>query len=94
MDAFLTELKKQMEFLAAEYMVWFRSSNMKISVKMRAQPFLSCFCDDCIDRGRDVLDGGSRYPSVHGAVCMGIGTMADSLAAVESVVFLQKKYTL
>ena len=94
MEDFLNAFKKQMEYLAAEYMTWFRSVNTQISVEMRAQPFLSCFCDDCLERGLDVLNGGSIYPSIHGAVCMGIGTIADSLAAVESVVFYKKKYTL
>ncbi|MFR1519336.1 MAG: pyruvate formate lyase family protein, partial [Clostridia bacterium] len=94
MTDFLNAVRIQMEFLAAEYMAWFRAANMQISLQMRVQPFLSCFCNDCIERGLDVLAGGSVYPSIHGAVCMGIGTMADSLAAVESVVFQQKKHTL
>ena len=34
------------------------------------------------------------YPSVHGAAVMGIATMADSLAAIESVVFERKTVDL
>ena len=38
--------------------------------------------------------GGAVYPSVHGAALMGVGTMTDSLAAVEQVVFMDKAATL
>jgi hypothetical protein len=57
-------------------------------------PFMSLFCDDCIDRGMDINCGGAKYFSVHGACGMGIGTVADSLAAIEKVVFNDKYCTL
>ncbi|MBR4661885.1 MAG: glycyl radical protein, partial [Clostridia bacterium] len=54
----------------------------------RTSPFLSCFCELCIERGRDINDGGALYPSVHGAALMGIGTVSDSLSAIEKTVFV------
>ncbi len=94
MDEFVSALEAQMEFGAAEYVRLFKNENERYSKTQYAQPFLSCFCQDCIGRGLDINDGGAIYPSVHGAGCMGIATMADSLAAIEQVVFEEKKATL
>lgn len=57
-------------------------------------PFLSCFCRDCIGRAKDINMGGTVYPSVHGAALMGVGTLSDSLAAIEKVIFVDKEATL
>lgn len=42
----------------------------------------------------DVYNYSMVYPSVHGAVLMGVGTTSDSLAAIEKVVFIDKEATL
>ena len=94
MQAFLDAVTHQMEAGAAEYMAMFRNENDRYNRDAYTQPFLSCFCRDCIARGRDINDGGALYPSVHGAGCMGIATVADSLAAVEKVVYEEKSVTL
>lgn len=94
MEEFLFEFKKQLAFGAKEYMAGFKVSNGLYNKDFIKQPFLSCFCYDCIGRGLDINDGGAFYPSVHGAACMGIATVSDSLAAIEDLVFNQGKYTL
>jgi pyruvate formate-lyase/glycerol dehydratase family glycyl radical enzyme len=94
MDAFIAALVKQMEFGAAEYMARFRNENDRYNRINYIQPFQSCFCRCCIERGLDINDGGALYPSVHGAGCMGIGTFADSLSAIEEVVYNKKAVTL
>jgi len=94
METFLAEYTRQMRHGAAAYMADFHAKNRKIDVRFREQPFLSCFCRDCIERGLDINDGGAVYPSVHGVAVMGIATVADSLAVVEELVFRQRKYTL
>jgi len=94
MDEVVEKLHLQMKAGAAEYAAFFLNDNDRWNRERYAQPFLSCFCRDCIGRGLDINDGGTIYPSVHGAACMGIGTMADSLAAIERVVFEEKKVTL
>lgn len=83
MDAFHAQLVRG----AAEYVQRFKNENERYNRGRYTQPFLSCFCIDCIGRGLDIRDGGALYPSVHGAGCMGIGTLADALAAVERCVF-------
>jgi pyruvate formate-lyase/glycerol dehydratase family glycyl radical enzyme len=94
MEKFIQAFKKQMIYGAADYMARFRNENDRYNKTAYTQPFLSCFCDDCIERGLDINDGGAVYPSVHGAGCMGIATVADSLAAVEYVVYNNKMTTL
>lgn len=94
MKQFITALKTQMEYGAADYMTRFRNENDRYNKIAYMQPFLSCFCQCCIERGLDINDGGAFYPSVHGAGCMGIATMADSLAAIEDVVYNQHAATL
>ncbi|MBR4100143.1 MAG: DUF3029 family protein [Clostridia bacterium] len=94
MQEFMTVFEKQLIFGAAEYYATFNKDNSFINQAYYPEPFLSCFCYDCIGRGLDINNGGSKYPSVHGAAVMGIGTTADSLAAIEKVVFTDKRATL
>ncbi len=94
MQEFTERFEKQLAYGAAEYCAEFNRKNNSINQEYYPEPFLSCFCNDCIGRGLDINNGGSKYPSVHGACAMGIGTTADSLAAIEKVVFVDKKATL
>ena len=94
MAEFMEAYEKQLAYGAAEYCALFDSRNRSIDQTYFPEPFLSCFCHDCIGRGLDINNGGSKYPSVHGAALMGIGTVSDSLAAIEKVVFVDKKATL
>lgn len=90
MDDLMNALETQMRYGAAEYVFVFKNENERYNAERYQAPFLSCFCRDCIGRGLDINNGGALYPSVHGAGVMGIGTMADSLAAVEKVVFTDR----
>lgn len=94
MEAFMAAYESQLRQGVAEYCAMFHATNDSINQEYYAEPFLSCFCEDCIGRGLDINNGGSKYPSVHGAALMGIGTVADSLAAIEKVVFGDKAATL
>jgi len=94
MDAFMREFERQIAYSAGEYVTWFNCANDNVNYKNRQNVFMSMLCDDCIGRGMDINCGGALYPSVHGACGMGIGTIADSLAAIEKVVFQDKVCTL
>jgi formate C-acetyltransferase len=52
-------------------------------------PFLSVVIDDCISKGRDYLDGGPRYNTNY-IQCCGLGTVTDSLSALEKHVYTDK----
>lgn len=94
MKEFMELFEKQLAFGAADYAARFQKENNGINQEYFPEPFLSCFCHDCIGRGLDINNGGSIYPSVHGAALMGIGTTADALAAIEKVVFVDQKASL
>ena len=94
MAEFMERFEKELAYGVEEYVAIFNSRNDSINQNYYPQPFLSCFCDDCIGKGLDINNGGSRYPSVHGAALMGIGTVSDSLAAIEKVVFIDRSATL
>lgn len=94
MEEFMAAFMTQLKFGAAEYMMHFRNESDRYHRINYTQSYLSCYCRDCIGRGLDINMGGAVYPSAHGAGCEGIATVADSLAAVEEVVFRQKKVTL
>ncbi len=94
MEEFMHRYEKQLDRGADVYFLHFNNKNDRLNPKNYCQPFLSCFCRDCIGRGLDINDGGAIYPSAHGAVLMGIGTVSDALAAIEKVVFVDHEATL
>lgn len=94
MADFLAAFSRQLDHAAEEYYARFRAQNDGINQAYYPEPFLSCFCDDCIGRGLDINGGGAKYPSVHGAAVMGIGTVADAFAAIERVVYDDRAATL
>ena len=57
-------------------------------------PFGSALIGDCLERGRDMFQGGSRYPPIRPISGRGLATGADSLLAVKKLVFEQGRYTL
>jgi pyruvate formate-lyase/glycerol dehydratase family glycyl radical enzyme len=56
-------------------------------------PFLSLITDDCIARGLDYNEGGARYNTSY-VQGVGIGTLTDSLAALESQVFRERMVSM
>jgi formate C-acetyltransferase len=56
-------------------------------------PLLSALTADCVERCLDVNMGGARYPSNHGIAGMGIGSVADALAAAKCFVYGTGRYT-
>lgn len=56
--------------------------------RVNPSPVISGTMDCCIAKGRDVSNAGTQY-STSGVMCAGIGTVADSLAAINYLVFQQ-----
>lgn len=94
MDILMERLETQLKAGIREYVENFNRYNDLPHPENYTSPFLSLFCKDCIGRGLDINMGGALYPSVHGAALMGVGTMCDSLAAIEQVVFTDKTTTM
>jgi len=94
MEDFMAAFEAQLRVGAKNYVERFNHINFVPDAENHQSPFLSGFCDDCIELGIDINRGGSKYPSVHGAAVMGIATIADSLAAIDTLVYRNKVLTL
>jgi formate C-acetyltransferase len=56
-------------------------------------PFLSLLIDDCIAKGMDYNEGGAKYNTTY-IQGVGLGTITDSLAAIQHSVFNEKQETM
>jgi formate C-acetyltransferase len=61
--------------------------------RLMPAPFLSVLTDDCIRNGRDYNAGGARYNNTY-IQGVGIGSLADALAAIRVAVFEEKRLGL
>lgn len=58
------------------------------------KPLMSLMMEGCMESGRDVSAGGCVHNWGPGLIWSGLGTYADSMAAIKKLVFDEKKYTL
>ena len=56
-------------------------------------PLLSATFEDCMSRGVDRTDGGCRY-FYTGTACRGLANTANALAAIERLVYRERRYAL
>jgi len=56
-------------------------------------PFYSAFMDDCIEKGKDISDGGCRYYETDFQLAS-LTNAADSLCAIKKLCYDDKEYTL
>ncbi len=56
-------------------------------------PLLSALMDGCLEKGKDVIEGGARYNS-SGATIIGLAEVVDSLNAIREFVFDKKSVSL
>jgi len=57
-------------------------------------PFSSSLVNDCVKKGKDIADGGTRYSFGDGVCLVGVVDAANSLAAIKKLVFEEKKLTM
>ena len=57
-----------------------------------AQPLLSCFVNDCLERGLDIEWGGARHNWIMPSF-VGLANLADSLNVIEELIFASKRLT-
>ena len=88
MEAYKQQLKATIQ-----YVTGITSACDALRGKYVPCPFLSAVMDGCMDKGRDIRDGGAIYnfTTFNG---VGIATAADSLAAIKKVVFEDKRLTM
>ena len=88
MDAFAIQVNHMVERMIDDMQIIEKGNQ-----KYHPTPFSSMLVDGCIENGKDVTAGGALYNS-SGVQGVGIADTADSLAALNEIVFDQKKYTL
>ncbi len=92
MDELLSRFQTRLNVLATSIL----SDHQRIEKTIRenfATPLASTLSKGCIASGRDVNEGGATFNS-SGIQAVGVTDVADSLHALDEVVFKQKRYTL
>ena len=84
--------EKQLEYIVG---LKIRVNNYieRMYAKYSPAPFLSVVISDCIEKGRDYYDGGPRYNTNY-IQCCGIGTVTDSLSAINTHVFEDRRVAM
>ncbi|MFX0099739.1 MAG: pyruvate formate lyase family protein [Candidatus Hodarchaeota archaeon] len=104
-DALKTRSNLTFSKFKEEFVSLFKASIQDYVNKMNAKiqsypteyfsdPFLSALTRDCMARGLDINDGGALFPRFHGIAGMGLGSTTDSLMAINTLVFQEKKLSL
>jgi pyruvate formate-lyase/glycerol dehydratase family glycyl radical enzyme len=57
---------------------------------VRPTPYLSSLVQGCLDKGKDVVQGGAKYNS-SGVALIGLADVVDSLVAVKKLVYEEKR---
>jgi pyruvate-formate lyase len=57
------------------------------------QPLVSCFVKDCLERGKDIDQGGARYNWIEMSF-VGLANLVDALAAIRTLVFERQEVAL
>ncbi len=92
MEEIAVAFEKALQYMVQEA-VDGNDSIEKAHAAFRPTPFLSTIVDGCITKGRDVTAGGALYNS-SGMQGVGLADVADSLTAIEQLVFEEKRLSL
>lgn len=84
---FETELERELRILLKRIDIY-----LECSARYRPSFLLSSMIHDCLERGRNINDGGARY-SDYGGSGVGIPNVGDSLYALKRAVFEEKRFS-
>lgn len=68
--------------------------SQRVHKELAPKPLMSLMVEGCMEKGADVTGGGALINCGPGLIFSGLGTYADSMAAIKKLVFEDKKYTL
>ncbi|MDP8255493.1 MAG: pyruvate formate lyase family protein [Candidatus Alcyoniella australis] len=87
-EAFQSQVRFMIDVVA-------RATNLKDQAYAQTlhSPFVSLSIEGCLENARDLTQGGARY-NFSSISARGLGTVADSLAAIKYAVFEQRKFTM
>lgn len=91
-EQLMAVFRRQFEEAVRLHVEW---SNIidQVQAENMPQPSVSMFINDCLDNGRDAVQGGARY-NFTSPLMVGVATLADSLGAIKTLVFDEKIYDL
>ncbi|RDE10937.1 MAG: formate C-acetyltransferase/glycerol dehydratase family glycyl radical enzyme [Candidatus Thorarchaeota archaeon] len=92
MDDVIQAFRKQVSYLVG-LMAEGSASFEQLNIEMMPTPLLSLCVEDCFEIGRDITTGSARY-NFTGVQGVGIADVADSLAAIDQIVFKEKKSSM
>ncbi len=91
-DEVIGAYRAQVEYLVGQ-MVEGLEGLAQAHAERRPVPLASSLTDDCLTRGLDLTAGGARY-NFTGVQGVGVATVGDSLAAIDRLVFGEKRITM
>jgi formate C-acetyltransferase len=83
---------KQVEYLVKK-MIQGLDVLAKVHAEFKPTVFASSLTDDCLARGKDLTQGGAVY-NFTGPQGVGLATVADSLAAIDQLVFKERRISM
>lgn len=92
-EEFETAVKKQIEHIIRLSAIGTIVSQ-RVHRDLAPKPLTSLLVEGCMEKGTDVTNGGALINYGPGLIFSGLGTFADSMAAIKKLVFDDKKYTL
>ncbi len=92
-DEVLNAYKKQVETLIPVALL-FKNTDKLLFAKFAPIPFQSALFRGCIEKARDINDGGTAPYISHAISLGGAPNVGDSLAAIKKLVFEDKKITM
>lgn len=88
LDAFRTQLDHRVDLMIDDFHMV-----EKANIDYNPTPLSSMLVEGCLESGRDLTEGGATYNS-SGIQGVGVADVADSLAALDRLVFSRKKLTM
>ncbi|WP_422678912.1 choline trimethylamine-lyase [Clostridium tarantellae] len=92
-EKFDTAVKKQIEYITKLSAIGTVISQ-RVHRDYAPKPLMSIFVEGCMEKGKDITHGGAMINHGPGLIWSGLGTYADSMAAIKELVYDERKYTL
>lgn len=92
MDHVLDAFRQQVAYLVEQMVIGLNSMGIAHR-ELYPSPLLSALTQGCLDKGQDVTAGGAVY-NFTGVQGVGVADVADSLAAIDQLVFREKRVTM
>ncbi len=92
-DELWNAYKKQVETLIP-YAILYKNSDMQLFADLYPSPYQSALFNGCIEKGIDIMAGGTAPYATHCTLLAGAPNVGDSLAAIKKAVFDDKRLTM